>query len=1062
MICSLSRLLAPSLGKRRLPLLLLSAGLGTASACAVVHSAPPADPQAIEMAAGDFVHAVVVQRSDVRVELLGPDGREVLHVDGPNSVRDDEEIAAVAGRPGLYQLKVLGCPQGVPPDGCYTLRLDPVRPAGAADRRRAEAVRATQEAADAMLVRSEESWHRQLAARERALALWSDLRERRREAEELYQLGGVHQRLRQPVDAARRLHQAAEAWAALGDAAREAEALNEAGLSCVEADHLEHALEDYRQALARSREAGARRQEGMILNNLGLLLSRLGERRQALGHLEEALALARELSDRGEEANTLNNLGSAQADLSETQKALELYKAALAIPEASPGIRAAAYNNLGALHLFLGNWEEAIESLNQALAIVRELEDPYRLASTYNNLGMAQHSSGDVSGARTSYEQALRLAREAGNREVQMVAANNFGILLEQKLGQPAEALSQWRSIADLTADQPDLGYLGLSARAAVERGEGNLEAARATLRRAIPAAERREEIRFAAELTQRLSRVERELGDLPAAAEQARAAVEMTESLRNRVATPDQRALFLASRQSLYASYIDLLMELDRTAPGQGYDTRAFQVSERARARSLLDLLGESGADLRRGVPPELLERDRLARAVLRERDLYHMELIHRGAEPRQIALSETRLREALEQSEEMEAALRASSASYAALTQPQPLDVGEIQRQLLGDRTLLLEYALGEERSYLWAVTADTFQSFELGGRKDIEKLALEVYDAITARDDALAESRGLALSGLILGPVEHLLGNRTLLIISDGVLQYLPFAALPLPSEPGRHVLERNQVVSLPSASALAALRRDVEGRSPAPKTLAVLADPVFTEGDPRLLKGRNLKGVPAPGTPRGLPPRGPNGQEDQLQLPRLVFSRVEAENILGFVADAGQRLQALDFDASYALATSGKLSEYRYVHFATHGLLNSRQPRLSKLALSQFDAAGARVDGFLRLSDIYNLDLNADLVVLSACQTALGKEVRGEGLVGLTRGFMYAGAARVLASLWSVEDRATATLMKSFYRNLLAEKRPAAEALQRAQIETANRPQFHSPYFWAGFSLQGEWK
>jgi CHAT domain-containing protein len=199
-----------------------------------------------------------------------------------------------------------------------------------------------------------------------------------------------------------------------------------------------------------------------------------------------------------------------------------------------------------------------------------------------------------------------------------------------------------------------------------------------------------------------------------------------------------------------------------------------------------------------------------------------------------------------------------------------------------------------------------------------------------------------------------------------------------------------------------------------------------------------------------------------QSDQLSLGRLPFSEQEARDILTFVSDPGQRLAALGFSASSAAATSGELANYRYVHFATHGLIDSRQPKLSKLALSQFDATGARVDGFLRLSDIYNLNLNADLVVLSACQTALGKEVRGEGLVGLTRGFMYAGAARVLASLWSVEDRATAKLMKSFYRNLLVEKRPAAESLQRAQIELASKPQYRSPYYWAGFSLQGEWK
>lgn len=1054
---------------RVLPALFVIGGLGIGFAC-LAATPEGASTHPIELAADDFVRAIVVQRADVRVELLDPEGREVLHVDGPNSIRDDEEVAAVAEREGLYQLKVLGCPQSAPASDCYTLHLDPPRPATGADRRRAEAVRTTQEAADAMNTRTEESLRFQLAARERALLLWSGLGECWREAEELYQLGIVHRLLRQFETSADRLHEAAEAWGVLGNTAREAEALNEAGLSCVDADHPEHALEDYRQALAKTREAGSRRQEGLILNNLGLVLKKLGEHRQALVHLEEALAVMRELGDRDEEANTLVNLGSTLWDLSETQKALEAYKAALAIPDAQQSIRAAAFNNLGTLYASLGDWNEAVASYDQAIAINRALHDDSRLADTFNNRGLAQHYAGDVEDARSSYEEALSLARKTRNLQAQILARNNVGLLLEVKLKKPAEALEQWREVVRLAAESPGLEYVGLSARAAVERGEKRLEDARATLREAIVQAERKAEHRFAAEMTLRLAGVDKELGDLDASAEDGRKAIERVESLRNRVLTSEQRAVFLAAQQAFYVNYIDTLMRLDQQRPGKGFDKEALRASEQARARSLLDLLGEAEADLRKGVPPALLEREQRARAALRDHDLYYMELVHRNAGPERIAQAAERLNEALHESEAVEAALRARNESYAALIRPQLLSVQEIQTQVLSDRTLLLEFFLGEERSYLWALTASTFQSFDLPGRQEIETLAREYYDALTARNDpdadvkkadATAERAGHELSRMILTPVERLLGDRVLLVVSDGVLHYVPFAALPLPSSPGEPVLARNQVVSLPSASALAALRRDIGGRAPAPKTLAVLADPVFP-GDPRLTRLAPREDAKRAAAHPGSPLRGLLRQSDQLSLGRLPFSAKEAEDILAFVPNPAQHLAALGFAASSAIATSGELANYRYVHFATHGLIDSRQPKLSKLALSQFNETGGRVDGFLRLSDIYNLNLNADLVGLSACQTALGKEVRGEGLVGLTRGFMYAGAARVLASLWSVEDRATAKLMKSFYRNLLAEKRSAAEALQRAQIEMAGKPQYRSPYYWAGFSLQGEWK
>lgn len=1030
--------------------LLVAAGLA-ATSCS-------REPHTIQLRAGDFVQAVVEQKEDVRVELIDPEDREVVHVDGPNGTREPEELAAVAERTGLYELRVLNCPADAPPANCYTLQ-EPVlvRPATGVDRLRAQAVRADQDATDRM-PEGEASWPAQREIREHALTLWRRVGDREREARELVELGIVQRLLFQTQPAAERLHEAARIYAALGDSADEARALNEAGMTCEELGHAEEALKDYRQALAKARQAGDREQEKHSLNNLGLLLNRRGERRRALVQLHAALRVARELGGLGQ-ANILNNLGFTYSDLGETQTAINLHRQVLKLADATPPEKATALNNLGAIYSDLGNWEEAIQNYEEA---IENLQKEHRLwrASTLNNLAVAQHSSGSFAAARTSYEQALALA--GNNVDVQVKTAYSFGLLLNQRLGRSAEAVQQWKKVVQLAAEHPMLAHYGLAARAAIERGEHRLSDARETLREAVGHAEQRAELRFAADLTLRLARIEREIGDLPAAADHAREAVERIEALRNRVASLDQRALFLASSQTFYELYIRLLMDLDRQRRGAGYDARALTVSEQARARSLLDLLGEAESGLRRGVPPKILKAEQEARDRLRGLDSLHMRLIHDGAPPDQIAQAAERLGKAVNELEEVEDALRESSASYDALTR-KSLNVRDLQKQVLGEETLLLEYSLGEERSYLWAVTPSTVQSFALPARRQIEAGALAFYNAITARDDAGSERAGRALSRMILGPVEPLLGDRTLLVVGDGVLQYVPFTALPLPSIPGQRVLARNRVVSLPSASALAALRRQIEGRPPAPRTLAALADPVFPD-DPRLLRIEKVKKGPVQlSTRRGPPPRGPNDEEDQLRLPRLIFAAEEADKILALVSDPGQRLRAVGFDASYPLATRGKLAEFRYIHFATHGLLNNDQPKLSKLALSQYYEDGRpREESFLRLADIYNLELNADLVVLSACQTALGKEVRGEGLIGLTRGFMYAGAARVLASLWSVEDRATSELMKSFYRHLITDKLPAAEALRRAQLELAADPRYSSPYYWAGFSLQGEWK
>ncbi len=238
--------------------------------------------------------------------------------------------------------------------------------------------------------------------------------------------------------------------------------------------------------------------------------------------------------------------------------------------------------------------------------------------------------------------------------------------------------------------------------------------------------------------------------------------------------------------------------------------------------------------------------------------------------------------------------------------------------------------------------------------------------------------------------------------------------------------------------------------------------MLADPVFSSTDARV-KVTSATTQPASLTQNAAVKRTANdvGVLRDGIIQRLPFSRREAESILA-VVPAGEKKQSLDFEANRATALSPEMSQYRIVHFATHGLLNSEHPELSGIVLSLVNEQGQPVDGFLRLNEIYNMNLSADLVVLSACQTALGKEVRGEGLIGLTRGFMYAGSPRVVASLWKVDDLATAELMKLFYKKMLQEKMRPSAALRAAKVEMWKQKRWSAPFYWAAFELQGEWR
>jgi CHAT domain-containing protein len=288
----------------------------------------------------------------------------------------------------------------------------------------------------------------------------------------------------------------------------------------------------------------------------------------------------------------------------------------------------------------------------------------------------------------------------------------------------------------------------------------------------------------------------------------------------------------------------------------------------------------------------------------------------------------------------------------------------------------------------------------------------------------------------------------------LVSSGALTIIPFAALPQPGAPGAPpMIARHEITRVPSATILSAMRVLTAGRARPTMTAAIFADPIFDARDPRV----RARSASSAGTRnRPADPAGPAS----APLTRLPFSRGEAQAIASL---APRRVTTyIGPDATRERALSRALADYRFIHFATHGIVNQDVSSLSSLVLSLVDRAGERRDGLVMVPDIYDMTLNADVVVLSGCQTALGKQVRGEGPIGLARAFMYAGVPRVVASLWQVDDLATAELMKRFYKGMLVDELTPAAALRAAQRDLATGRRWASPYFWAPFVLQGDWR
>ena len=402
------------------------------------------------------------------------------------------------------------------------------------------------------------------------------------------------------------------------------------------------------------------------------------------------------------------------------------------------------------------------------------------------------------------------------------------------------------------------------------------------------------------------------------------------------------------------------------------------------------------------------------------------------------------------------LEAEARAGNPKRASLTAPQPLSAAELHAAL-DDESVLLEYALGGEKSYVWVVTRESVRAVVLADRRTIEEAATRVYDGLRTSNSGPALTQDLRrLADLVLTPIVPLLTKDRVLIAADGALQYVPFAVLPVVGADGapQPLLRLHEIVGLPSLSVLASQRAGPR-RAAASKAVAVFADPVFDRADPRI-------GHVAPMAHTAHASLATRSSAlSSGTLARLPFSGLEADAIASLVPET-ERYVAVGFKASRETVLGMDLSDYRVIHFATHGIIDTRYPDLSALALSGVDAAGAPTRGLLGLPDIYALHLNADVVVLSACETALGRDIRGEGLLGLTQGFLYAGTKSVVASLWPVADRATAELMQRFYQHMLRDGLRPADALRRAQLSIAAEPLWNHPYYWSAFVMLGDWQ
>jgi CHAT domain-containing protein len=967
---------------------------------------------------------------------------------------------------GVYHVEI-SLPANFDAPVHYEIKLEQQRAAIAQDQIRLAAEAAVR-AADAVRDKAEA-----MSQWEAALPRWREIGDRREEAYALTGMAYFHFQQSQYQQAFQRAREALAIWQSLNDSLGQAETLFLLGVAKYETgqitpgiNHCQAAMDLWRSSKSLSGQA-----RGIVVQ--GVFYKQIGDYQSAITLGNQARDIYAQLRDKRGEVRALISLASAYLKIGYHQNAADISRQALELAEqiGTPLQRKLAYDFLGQSLLGQNEPNAALAEFNKELALFGPEDDPRILAYALGNLGQTYTALENQAKALEYYQQALKLHHQVGNRQGEADTLNRIGWVME-KGGQLQAALDLYRQARPMSQKA---GYRAVEISA-----------------------------------LHNLARVQRDLGQLKEAGENVGKAIDLIESTRQRSGGRGQRSTYLATMQEAYSLRIDLLMRQREQRLSAGsveeaarLNLEALRASDQARARTLLESLAESQAGLRKLIPEKMLKREEDLQHKLNLMDEKRMSLFNGTSQKPEAERLQTadaidkELRALGADYEQLQVEIGTVAPRYAELLQP-PAVTGDQIKQLLDDKTILLAYSLGDKRSYLWAVTRDSLESYILPPRVQIEEKAREVYRWLTeeerlgnkgtpqfALQSKQAEAKywreASALGQMLVGPVAGLLGQKPqmrLLVVCEGAVQRLTFAALPEPQAPRRPVaspspvplIANHEIAYLPSISLLTAINKDIDTRQRAPKTLALYADPISSMRD-----GRVAANPTAPNNPPAPQQKGESApvSEELKQavremglpnvefgFPRLGGTKIEAEYITSFISP-DSRLVVMNAAANVESVMTADLTQYRIIHFATHGIVNNENPELSGLVLSLFDAQGRRQNGFLHMHQIYNLKLNADLIVLSSCEGGNGKEVGGEGLMALTRGFFYAGAPRVVASLWKADDTATPILMREFYRQLIEKHASPAVALKEAQNVVRRRPQFQSPYYWAGFVLQGKY-
>jgi len=813
--------------------------------------------------------------------------------------------------------------------------------------------------------------------------------------------------------------------------------------------NLRESIESFERAIALAKEIQSPEHEVKCLRLLSIRYLELDDFERYKSLNESALEIARRLNHEKEQGRCLFNIGYYYGAVEDYSQALQHYEEALrkARIVEDYGDESDCLTNISNIYRRLGDFDKALEYLRQVLRIDRELlPDEAYVAIDLNSIGVTYQKKAlqtgkdeDLDRALENYEESLRIARRIKDDETEIEALNNIGMAYVdlKRYPEALEYFKQAMAKAEENQDKEETANILVNIGIVYSKQE-KYDLAVESLQRALDAASQIGKENTLWEAHFEIANTYMRRGDYQKSLENYESSVEHLEKIRSRIQLEELKASYLGTdkRIETYQNVVDLLYKLSRLEPEKLYCQEAFHFLERAKARAFLDRLEVSKVNIARGVDRELLIQEE---ELMNEISALNSELFKPGLNDPEKQDIREKLRQSEDRLEALKRTIRISSPAYANLKYPQIISLEQAQRQLLDSKTAFLEYSLGETSSYAFTITRSGSKMFPLPPARTIRSQVREYLQAIAVKENKDFSLGHELYKILVLPGLDRKITK--LVIIPDDILHYLPFETLLSREEDNSWLVKDYKIAYAPSISSLREIiQQEVAREHKRQKDILAFGDPYF---------GPEEEGTEAEDTAKTA------SAADSSQFPRLKFSGQEIEKIAALFKKENtslfkrreateERLKALDLD------------DYKILHFATHCIIDDTKPDRSSIVFSVGSVSSE--DEILQMREVFNLKLNSDLVTLSACQTGLGQLIRGEGVVGLSRAFFYAGASSALISLWAVHDQATSQFMERYYFHLRA-SHSVMDALQKTKLEMIDSGVLSHPYYWAAFIVTG---